>query len=399
MKLYRFKLLVPACVILVALSCGKRPPDQPERYDSPPAEDTAYDSAQWQGPPDGPHRALVLLPKSHVDTLTLADTTHRHSVDTTATDYIFWSSDSLSNRRTITTVTARRDSTKPIPIPESVSGVPFGPFSLWTTSYSQPNANPAPFTMSQNSDSPSGIITRITAAKGLGQGLVLMMTGGSHSNYLTNGAFDLVKWKARMDLYNTAAIKTAVAAGVANGTVLGADVMDEPQAADWNGSVNKLMLDQMANYVKAIFPTVPVGVSYRIIDYRATERFHVIDYVATQYIAYYGPVTTWRDKALAAALLNGVKVMFSLNVLNGGAGFNMTSCPVPATGGPGLNTGRCAMSPTQIRQSGAALGKAGCALLLWRWDAVYMAKAENAQAFREVADSLRRLPRQSCRRT
>jgi hypothetical protein len=101
---------------------------------------------------------------------------------------------------------------------------------------------------------------------------------------------------------------------------------------------------------------------------------------------------------LAAAQLNGVRVMFSFNVLNGGAGFNMTSCPVPATGGPGLNTGRCAMSPSQIRQSAAALGGAGCALLLWRWDATYMAKPENAQAFREVADSLRRLPRQSCRR-
>ena len=57
------------------------------------------------------------------------------------------------------------------------------------------------------------------------------MTGGSHSLYLTNGVFDLAKWKAKMDAYNTTAVKSAVAAAVADGTIIGNSVMDEPNVA------------------------------------------------------------------------------------------------------------------------------------------------------------------------
>ena len=51
--------------------------------------------------------------------------------------------------------------------------------------------------------------------------LMMNMTGGGHSIYLTNGVFDMAKWKARMATYNTAAIKDAIAKGVADGTIVG----------------------------------------------------------------------------------------------------------------------------------------------------------------------------------
>ncbi len=61
--------------------------------------------------------------------------------------------------------------------------------------------------------------------------LVLAMTGGSHWNYLTNDVFDLAKWQAKMETYNTPAIKAAVAAAVADGTIIGNSVMDEPNVS------------------------------------------------------------------------------------------------------------------------------------------------------------------------
>jgi hypothetical protein len=280
----------------------------------------------------------------------------------------------------------------------TATGIPFGPFDLWSTSYTAPAWGPAPFTASINADSPDGIITRVTAARGLGQKLILMMTSGSHTRYITDGAFDLAKWKARMDLYNTSAIKAAVAAGVADGTILGADVMDEPQHVSWGGVVTKPMLDDMALYVKAIFPTLPAGVSTRF-SWRPTEFFKVIDFVTTQYIADYGSVTTWRDNALAAAKQNGVSVIFSINLLNGGAGFNETSCPIPPTGGWGLNAGRCAMGPQQVRDFGLALVPYGCAMVMWRYDNTFFANTENLQAFRDIAAKAAMLPQRACRRS
>jgi hypothetical protein len=276
------------------------------------------------------------------------------------------------------------------------TGIPFGPAGLWAT----PSAllgSPAPFTMSTNADSPEGIITRINAARAINQKLILTMTGGKHDRYITDAKFDLAKWKARMELYNTPAIKAAIASGLASGTVLGANILDEPQHVSWGGVITKAMLDGMAAYTKEMFPTIPVGVSVRL-DWRASERFTRIDFAVTQYVASYGSITAWRDKALAGARDNGVAVVFSLNLLNGGAGFGETVCPIPQTGGPGYSAGRCAMSPTQVRDYAAALAPYGVALNLWQYDATFMAKAENQQALRDVAGKLASLPTKSWRR-
>jgi hypothetical protein len=277
------------------------------------------------------------------------------------------------------------------------SGVPYGPFGLWGTSSTTPVMNPGPFSMSINADGPDGIATRINSARALGQKLVLAMTDGNHSRYITDGSFDWAKWKARQDLFKTTTIKTAVAAGLADGTILGANVMDEPQHTSWNGSVSKPMLDQMAAYVKSIFPNLPVGVSVRS-DWRPAERYKVIDFIVTQYGANFGSVTAWRDNALAFAAQDGVRVVFSINILNGGAGFNETSCPIPPTGGPGLSSGRCRMGADQVRQFGTTLGSAGSGLFMWQYDSAFMADPANVQAFKDVGAALAKLPAKSWRR-
>jgi hypothetical protein len=56
------------------------------------------------------------------------------------------------------------------------------------------------------------------------------------------------------------------------------------------------------------------------------------------------------------------------------------------------------MTPDQIRTNSRVLGKAGCALLFWRYDSSFMASPENQQAFRDVAAMLAATPGKSCKR-
>ena len=168
----------------------------------------------------------------------------------------------------------------PLPTTTTTTGVPLGQFWLWSSNTAL-KSDPAPFTVSIQSSDPAGVVTQINAARGMRQKLVLFMTGGAHSNYMTNGSFDLAKWKARMDLFNTSTIKAAVADAVKDGTVIGNALMDEPENANWGGLlVTKPMLDQMAAYAKVYFPTLPMGVNHttRYASWRTTERYHVVDY-------------------------------------------------------------------------------------------------------------------------
>ena len=90
-----------------------------------------------------------------------------------------------------------------------------------------------------------------------------ILTGGGHAGYKTDGKFDMAKWQAVMNTYDTPAIKAAVSDGVADGTLILNNVMDEPSVTDWGGVMTKPMLDDMARIVKTMFPTLPVGVTVR----------------------------------------------------------------------------------------------------------------------------------------
>jgi hypothetical protein len=291
----------------------------------------------------------------------------------------------------------------PAPTPTG-TGIPYGPFGLWSSNTTV-SWGPTPFTMSQNYTDPSGIVTQIAAARNQKQRLVLAMTGGSHSNYLTNGAFDYTKWKSRMNLFNTSTIRNAVAAGVADGTIIGNSVMDEPEFRDWGGVMTKPLLDQMASYVKAIFPTLPVGVNHGPNGYyqwRPTERYRVLDYVLNQYSWWVttGNVAAYRDKVLAQAALDGVQVAFSLNLLNGGVQDKdgTYSCDGAGQGGKGLTNQNCRMTAQQVRDWGLTLGRTGCAMFMWRYDDTFMSRSDNQQAFRDVAGGLASSAAKSCRR-
>lgn len=297
----------------------------------------------------------------------------------------------------------------PIVVPEAAppgpeaaatySGIPFGPYGLFAN-VTEFEWGPAPFTASLDNTFAGSIVTRITTARQRGHRLVMAMTGGNASQFLTNGKFDLAKWKARMNTFNTAAIKSAVAAGVADGTIVANKMIDEPGAPKWGGVLTKPMIDQMAAYVKNMFPTLPVGVSYGAqgFRWRASERFRVVDWVGVQYQWSYnqGDVAAWRDAVLSWARAEGVTPAFSLNILDGGVVDNVGTWDCAGTGGKGTLTRRCRMTADQVRSWGRAIGPYGCAMLMWRYDDAFMAKSTNQSAFRDIGSLLASKPRRSC---
>ncbi|MGH7509212.1 MAG: hypothetical protein ACREMZ_07050 [Gemmatimonadales bacterium] len=293
----------------------------------------------------------------------------------------------------------------------SPTGIPFGPTSAWDGV--ELKAHTDLFTGSFAAVSPSHIVGRIATARASGERVILAMTGG-HQRYLTSFGrgkeFDRKKWDARLWEFNTAAIKAAVAAGVADGTIIGADVMDEPHVhghGDGNtwgpeGTMTKARVDSLCRSVKEMFPTAPVGVSHQHDAFEPDKSYQVCDFVISQYAARKGDVNAFREGGLALARRDGHAIAFSINILNGGvqaSGDGRWKCLPGTTQGRGTYDPNCRMSAQQVRDWGLALGPAGCAMLMWRYDATFMSDPANQQAFKDVAAALAQAPGRSCRRS
>ena len=277
-------------------------------------------------------------------------------------------------------------------------GVPFGPYGLWA-GYTVFKPGATHFNSSFTATNASGLIRQLRTAQAKNHRLFVILTSGHSTTYMTRGKFDLGKWKRRVDTFNRADIKAAVRAAVANGTLMTTGLLDDADVPSrWGGVITKPLLDEMARYIKRVFPTLPVSANVQY-DWRSHERFRVVDAVYSQYRWWRtsGNIKAYRDRALAAAQRDGVALVFGLNILDGGIPSRGRGAK-PCAAGKGTYGPNCRMTAKQVAEWGKVLGPAGCALLMWRYDASYLAKAANVQAFREVAGKLASTPGKSCRR-
>jgi hypothetical protein len=312
-------------------------------------------------------------------------------------------SDEVSPTRTASgsqSVTVREPETAP-------AGLPFGPFRLWTNATSTETVGVSSFTMSYDGTTwlrqggEPHILSRIAAAREKGLKLVLAMTGGGHERYTSDGRFDIEKWKhgnplypgSGMDGYDNAEIKAAVEQAVSDGVILGNAVMDEPSRwRSWGRGMTKATVDAMCAYVKRIFPTLPVG-ALAVHWWRPQEHYRVCDFIISQFEydvrsgGSFGSETpaAFRDEGLAVAAADGISIVFSLNILDGG----------PSAAGCG---NVCEMTPDELRNAGLTLGPAGSGLLMWRYDTEMMSQPIYQSAMQDIAGELRSLSSKSWRR-
>lgn len=305
-------------------------------------------------------------------------------------------------------------------LPSVLRGTGFGLTTLWGVN----TLASGPWTLAYGQTSAANVSNQIAYVQAHGLLLVTTMTGGARANYLTNGVFDMAKWQAVMAGYNTQPIRDGVAAATAIGMLLGNTVIDEPfnvggtgnEANGWGpkGTLNKARVDSMCAMQKTILPTLPAGVFHDPDDFDPTHSYKVCDFITAQYryTAAKGPLLVFRDSALAMTRREGIAVGFAINVIDGGTqaarkradgtvkiDYDPGDCPLTTTGGRGSYFPNCRMTAAQIRESGLALGTAGCYLTGFRYDSVFAARPANQQAFRDVADSLARLPAKSCKRS
>ena len=302
-----------------------------------------------------------------------------------------------------------------IPDPPVRAGIPVGLIAMWDGTTLQPNAEM--FTLTYGGETPARLLAHLTAARSRGIRMVVAMTGGARANYLTDGVFDMAKWRARMQTFDTPEIRAAVAEAVRDGILIGNSVMDEPfndggpgnQSNSWGpaGTMSKARVDSMCGMARAIFPTLPEGVFQ---DYRLApnDSYRVCDFITSQYRTAKGAVTAYRDGALGLCRRDHHACSFAINVLDGGiqvkrqpgqTDYLADDCPLSTTGGRGTYFPNCRMTPQQVREAGRVLGPTGCFLTGWKYEAGFMANPENQAAFRDVAAMLAARPAGSCIRT
>lgn len=291
------------------------------------------------------------------------------------------------------------------------AGVPYGVYKLLASATAT-----APFTLSSGFNSPGSIVQQISDARAKGLHLMLAMTGGPHSATkpgcclaTLNGVlqFSLAGWKTTQATFNTATIRDAIAKGVADGTVLGATVMDEPfvhGSGDGNtwgpiGTMTKARVDTLCGIVKGYFPTLAVGVEHQHQLFDPTKSYRTCDFIVDQYNSFMGSITAWRDAGVAMGKRDGHAILFSLNVLDGGIQDKDGTYDCLGTGGKGTYSPNCRMTAAQLKTNGLALIGAGCGLFQWEYRDDYVTNPTNRTSYQAVADSARKVPAKACRRS
>jgi hypothetical protein len=288
----------------------------------------------------------------------------------------------------------------------SGTGIPFGLYNMF--SGTNLSYGTAPFTYTQQSVvTPATLLSQLELARAKKMKMVIAMTGGSHSRYITDGRFDMAKWRAQQALFNTSEMKKAVADAVADGTIVTASLIDEPNHHTWGGAFGNrtratptgiAMLDEMAAFTKSILPTVRTSVVVRYDWLKGMPAFQHVDVVASQYNWRDGDVRVYRDSAIAVTRRARVGLIFQMNILDGGT--TIAGCPIPETGGPGTSATSCRMTPAQVTNYGTVLAGAveACAFGLWRFDADFITKPENASALNQVASVASKRQATRCQR-
>jgi hypothetical protein len=198
---------------------------------------------------------------------------------------------------------------------------------------------------------------------------VIVKLAPAHAEMLdpVTGCFDINLWKAKIDRLRS----FDFAPYVADGTVLGAELVNEPHASDWclnePRRLTKAEVEDMAFYAKAIWPTLPVGAG-RSDWVLANAPWKYLDFAHSQYHMRKGDVVAWRNQTISEAQAAGVGHLMSLDYLAG----QLDDTP---------------MTADQLRNYGSVLAEDtySCMLTGYLYDATYNAQPGIMAAFDAIA--------------
>jgi hypothetical protein len=238
---------------------------------------------------------------------------------------------------------------------------------------------------------PDNIVPLLTAIRAKGGRLVLKMCMGRDSYVMTNGVFDLNKWKALVYRYRNVNLGPFIT----DGTLLGHFLIDEPhRSAKWGKVISQATIEAMAAYSKQLWPTmttfvrvVPSWLASAPVTYRALDAGWL------QYAYGKGDPAKLVTAEVAAAKSRGLGLMVGLNILDGGNGSSKVS---------GWTRGKYAMSAAEIQSYGTALLNQSYACGFYNWTynysgPTYFARADIKSALAAISSKARAHVRNSCK--
>lgn len=237
---------------------------------------------------------------------------------------------------------------------------------------------------------PSWLLGELAGVRAKGGRVAIKLVGGL-DNVVQNGdgTFSLTKWKALVDRFKSINFSSYIA----DGTVLGIYLIDEPQnAAKWGGkSISHATVEEMARHSKRIWPAMTTFVraapSWLA---RSSITYNYLDAGWVQYEPYHGDVNRWVTAEVAAAKGKRLGLVVGLNVLNGGNG---------SSGIPGTKAGKYAMSAKELRTlGGAVLNQSyACAFFMWMYKDTYYGRSDIKSAMGDLSAKARNHAKTSCR--
>jgi hypothetical protein len=239
--------------------------------------------------------------------------------------------------------------------------------------------------------SPRTIMTKLEAAR-RARAQVILNLSSTKGSQNPDGSFSLELWKKRVDRFKGLNFEPYIA----DGTLLGHYLMDEPHSANnWNGKPVPLAdIEAAARYSKQLWPdmTTVVRTHPGFLEGATFPWVHV-DAAWAQYSARRGDAKAYIESNVASARALGLGLVVGLNVLTGGS---------KEGGTPGSRAGTWAMSASQIREWGSILATAPyvCAVSLWKYakdDPSYFERSDIQSAAADVSRLAANRPRASCR--
>lgn len=265
-------------------------------------------------------------------------------------------------------------------------GIVFGTFNLLTEMLGTVHTG----SLVGGALSPSNMLGLLSNARAKGARYVIKLCMG-RDIYIKNadGTFSFTKWKALVDRFKS----VNFASYIADGTILGHYLIDEPHRAErWGGKIiSQAQIEAMAAYSKGLWPDMPTLV--RVVPSwlaSAPVTYTHLDAGWLQYAARFGDPAKALAAEVVAAKSKGLGLVTGMNVRDGGNG---------SSGIPGASTGKYAMSATEVTNYGTALlnQSYACGFYMWSWDSGYYGRADIQSAMVTLSAKAKAHARTSCR--
>lgn len=271
--------------------------------------------------------------------------------------------------------------------PASVApGILFGSNSMPTTALSSVHTG----TLLGGPIGPSNILSVLSQTRAKGGRIVMKLSMG-RDQYIKNadGTFSFTKWKGLVDRFKSINFGPYIA----DGTILGHYLIDEPQrAVRWGGKIiPQTTIEAMAAYSKQLWPgmttfarVAPSWLASSPVAYRSLDAGWL------QYAAGKGTVSSLVTSEVGAAKSKGLGLVVGLNVLAGGNG---------SSGIKGYWGSNYAMSASEIRTYGTTLlnQSYACGFYMWMYDSGYYGRSDIKSAMAELSTKAKAHAKTSCK--